>query len=252
MMKIKNIILCQFFALIFSNGYALSKDSFNRFITLNFSKQNLETFSFRKNNLDIKPISNVKQYSFSAMLQKKFLTYKKLNFNTYLGLKGRFINIGSIDVIQLSNRINEKINSRSFDISLNSGVSVDIRVFKFKHSELMFGAGLLTSGYFFNPIKTKKYVYERNDLYKRDSIEIAYYRNNVFEINPFYQLTYKRKYNKKMIIVGLRYFYSSITGSPHNIEYKFFVSTQPTTPKNYEGTIESFRTPLIFFLGLSI
>ena len=233
-----------------TNCCGFSKDSLNRFITLNFNKGNLETFEYNNNN-DVQPFKNIKQYLFSVLFQNKVYSYKKINFNAYVGLKSSFTNIGSIDVQQNLKQINNNINSRSINLALNTGISIDIKVIKFKNSEFQLGAGILTNGSFYNSIKIDKYVFERNDFYQKDSIEIKYSKNNIFEINPFYQLTYKQKINKKQMIIGIRYFISSINGRPENIEYKFFSTRFPTTPMNYSGYFSSFKLPLICYLGLA-
>ena len=170
---------------LFCEIKAMNKDSSNRYLTFNYFRQELYPANFYYQTKE--PFKDAWKYSFSVLFQKKIYSYKKLEFNTYLGLTTDLTNIGSIDVVQYSKHIQKKINYKSFDFAFSSCFSVDIRILKRKKSELKIGTGILTNGYFLNTIKSQTYLFERENSNLKDSIIITSLKNNTFGIVHFYQ-----------------------------------------------------------------
>lgn len=224
-------------------------DTFKRFVTIGFGMFNM----FAENRIDKQGIDNTifgksKMYSLAVIVKKEVYTYKKLKLNGYLGIKTNLINVSEIDVIQDYTPIKEKISFMTFEMALNFGVSIDTRLIKIKKSELIIGAGLMSSGYFYNQTKAKNYVFKRQNPFIQDSVHIQSYNNALFEISPFYQLTFKHKLNKKALIAGLQVFFQG--KRPNNINYDFYETNQPSSPKRYSGIIDGI-VPIRIFAGIS-
>ncbi|MDP2175372.1 MAG: hypothetical protein Q8K70_05620 [Bacteroidota bacterium] len=232
-----------------SETNAMNRDSSNRYLTFSYFRQELypANYYYQTNA----PFKDAWKYSFSVLFQKEIYSYKKLEFNTYLGLTTDLTNIGSIDVVQYSKHIQKKINYKSFDFALSSAFSVDIRVLKHKKSELKIGTGILTNGYFLNTMKSQTYLFDRENSNLKDSIIITSLKNNTFGIVHFYQLNLIKKIKNKSLMMGVRLFMSDINDSPNNIEYEVYPPSIFPPVTTFKGQFINFNRPFAFLIGYS-
>ncbi len=244
-MLLKNI-LPLFMLLNFSLAFSKSLDSLNRCLIVNIGQRSFDSYDifyqkdgpFRDNNIFSATIN------YEAPLKK----IKKYYLNGIVGINTRVYTVGYQQSSNLLQPTTANMRSRSINIGLQSGISIERKILKTKNTESFLSIGLLGTGMVLSTAQSETFTFLYSSGGFSDSININHETNKFYYINTFLQLKFKSKIKNKCLTYGTRILFANNINT--NINYRVGSTFSPSLYQ-YKGYFIDIKNQWEFYIGFA-